>query len=255
MLRFICGVVLVHFALGAPMESVIQRHGIMAKRKVCGPGKGDVVYGCTQFEALGYCKKSSLYHNYVTQNCGASCGLCEAAPTPAPTAVSVTVTSLACVGAHNTKRNQHKDTPALSWNSNLARGSESWAIHLADINTDTNNINLIHSESSGNYGENIYYSGSSRNTVKTCSDAVTPWYDEERYYDWNNPGNSNTARKAIGHFTQVVWKSTTEVGCGVAKIVLGFFTLTFVVCRYSPAGNVSGQYGDNVKALKNPAAV
>ncbi|KAF5900737.1 Golgi-associated plant pathogenesis-related protein 1-like, partial [Clarias magur] len=46
------------------------------------------------------------------------------------------------------------------------------------------------------------------------------------------------------HFTQVVWKSTTEVGVGLAsdeKTVI-------VVGQYKPAGNITneGYYMDNV---------
>ena len=53
--------------------------------------------------------------------------------------------------------------------------------------------------------------------------------------------NSSTdATKAVGHYTQIVWKNTTKVGCGIAN------SLTdrggeWVVCRYSPPGNYVGQ--------------
>lgn len=39
---------------------------------------------------------------------------------------------------------------------------------------------------------------------------------------------------------QVVWKSTTTVGCGFAA------ACKMVVCNYSPAGNVIGQEAANI---------
>ena len=55
-----------------------------------------------------------------------------------------------------------------------------------------------------------------------------------------------------GHFTQVVWKSSTLLGC-TAKVCDQIQGLpgwteggTLVICRYSPAGNVEGQYRENV---------
>lgn len=57
-------------------------------------------------------------------------------------------------------------------------------------------------------------------------------YQEIDYYDYNNPGFS----MATGHFTQVVWKGTTQVGCAVQTCPSGFAGWstggTYVVCRY-----------------------
>jgi len=47
-----------------------------------------------------------------------------------------------------------------------------------------------------------------------------------------------------GHFTQVVWKSSTQVGCAVAgPSKSGWF---YVGCNYTPPGNYQGQYVANV---------
>ena len=48
----------------------------------------------------------------------------------------------------------------------------------------------------------------------------------------------------LGHFTQVVWKSTTEAGFGVA--VCPNNQIMIVVGNYSPAGNFMGQFSENV---------
>ena len=53
------------------------------------------------------------------------------------------------------------------------------------------------------------------------------------------------AHPTFTHFTQMVWKNTTELGCGVASCS-GIFDkkfgpATYHVCLYNPVGNVIGQ--------------
>lgn len=68
---------------------------------------------------------------------------------------------------------------------------------------------MEHRQNSG-YGENIYMA--SGGNLKGA-DAVRSWYEEIGQYNWNSPSfQGNT-----GHFTQVVWKSSTELGVGFAK--------------------------------------
>lgn len=69
--------------------------------------------------------------------------------------------------------------------------------------------------------------------------AVTGWYKEEKHYDYNNPGSHPEKN---GHFTQVVWKASRKLGFGVAK-VNGY---SVAVAVYSPAGNLVGDYSENV---------
>ena len=54
-----------------------------------------------------------------------------------------------------------------------------------------------------------------------------------------------------GHFTQIVWKNTKEVGCATVMCdslgnVDSSEAMPFTVCNYSPAGNANGEYADNV---------
>ena len=55
---------------------------------------------------------------------------------------------------------------------------------------------------------------------------------------------------ATGHFTQVVWKSTTQLGCGLA---VNRGNKIYGVCNYSPAGNVvnAGFFKANVLPLRS----
>ena len=73
------------------------------------------------------------------------------------------------------------------------------------------------------------------------STIVQWWYDEEPLYDYNNPGFS----PETGHFTQVVWKGTTEIGCGFTTGCSPGYANVWV-CQYSPPGNFLGQFAENV---------
>ena len=69
------------------------------------------------------------------------------------------------------------------------------------------------------------------------------WYNEIKDYNFNSPGfNMDT-----GHFTQVVWKSTTKVGFGYAANA----NSCYVCARYNPAGNMMNAFQDNVPGLIN----
>ena len=76
-------------------------------------------------------------------------------------------------------------------------------------------VELGHLEHSGNklngeyIGENLYLGF---NAGYLGTNPVDMWYEEIKDYDFNNPGFSSRT----GHFTQVVWKNSRQLGCGVA---------------------------------------
>lgn len=65
------------------------------------------------------------------------------------------------------------------------------------------------------------------------------WYNEIEKYDFNRPGFSGET----GHFTQVVWKDSKQLGVGYATANNGF---AVCVANYFPAGNFEGQFPENV---------
>jgi len=50
-----------------------------------------------------------------------------------------------------------------------------------------------------------------------------------------------------GHFTQVVWDGSTELGIARAQGMKDGWYTTYVVARYGPPGNMQGDFPDNVK--------
>lgn len=78
--------------------------------------------------------------------------------------------------------------------------------------------------------------------IGSIEQATDSWYNEIKSYDWNNQGFTQDT----GHFTQLVWRSTTTVGFGAAIGYDGSLYCIYVVGRYSPPGNYEGQFEDNV---------
>lgn len=131
---------------------------------------------------------------------------------------------------HNLYRAAH-GAPALTWSPVLQKQATDWAQRLA------REEKLYHRQPN-RYGENIYWiSGGDLDAVA----AVDAWYGEIEAYDFAKGGFS----AETGHFTQVVWASTTELGCGWARSRSGAI---FIVCNYNPPGNVLGRFPANVKA-------
>ncbi len=135
----------------------------------------------------------------------------------------------AWVAAHNAYRAQHCAGP-VAWSDEISKVAQAWADRLR-----AGGCNLEHS--SGKYGENL--AGGSGGLLDAGS-ATKMWFDEVAKYDFGQGGFS----METGHFTQVVWKGTTKIGC--AKASCGGSEV--FVCNYDPPGNVEGGYRDNVAA-------
>ncbi|CEP64176.1 CAP domain-containing protein LALA0_S10e04148g [Lachancea lanzarotensis] len=125
---------------------------------------------------------------------------------------------------HNAYRRLH-NAPDLQWSSTLQNFAANYA------NRYNCNGTLIHSNSP--YGENLALGFNT-------SSAVAAWYNEFKLYNYNKPGFS----EKTGHFTQLVWKSTTQMGC--AYVDCGDYYGQYTICNYDPPGNVAGQYQLNV---------
>ena len=109
----------------------------------------------------------------------------------------------------------------MEYDEELAKGAQEWAEKMAASNE------MEHS--SGDYGENLAMHGDVEK-IKTTACATDMWYEElnDPGYDFKNPGFG----MGTGHFTQVVWKGSTKLGCGFAN--------GWVCARYEPPGNYKG---------------
>ncbi|OAL53465.1 PR-1-like protein [Pyrenochaeta sp. DS3sAY3a] len=130
----------------------------------------------------------------------------------------------------NTYRKQHNAT-GLQWNETLAGFAEEWA----------GECGFVHS--GGPYGENLAAG------YPNASASIIAWGQERELYNFQGGEFS----PETGHFTQLVWKTTSQVGCARTECNggqaggRGDAPGWFVVCEYAPAGNVIGTFRDNVQ--------
>lgn len=130
--------------------------------------------------------------------------------------------------AHNKVRAE-LGLPALVWTPALARFAQAWADKLQKRGCD-----LQHRPSRGadaqKYGENLYWGSGKRSSV---DEVVGDWVAERK--DFN--ARTNGCKGVCGHYTQVVWRKSVRLGCGMATCG----EAEVWVCNYDPPGNYMGE--------------
>ena len=124
--------------------------------------------------------------------------------------------------AHNEVR-EKLGLPPLHWSAKLAGVAYNWAMTLLL------NDAFLHRPRNF-YGENMY---EIRGGKIGAREVVANWAAEASDYNLR----LNTCRGKCGHYTQIVWRDTREVGCAVAR---SSFREVWV-CNYDPPGNIIGR--------------
>jgi hypothetical protein len=133
--------------------------------------------------------------------------------------------------AHNAER-ERLGQPPLAWSPALADHAEIWARHLARRGA----FEHAPRETREGQGENLFTGTAGAYPLEQMMDGFLG--ERRDFTPGVFPEVSRTGRwEDVGHYTQIIWPGTREVGCSLAT-GRGRDTL---VCRYSPAGNVVGQ--------------
>lgn len=135
----------------------------------------------------------------------------------------------AMMTTHNAAR---KDVgmPPLQWDAKLAEAAARYAQTMARNNS------FQHDPQTGvsvRQGENLWMGTRGYFPYAHMSGG---WIDEKRYFKRGAFPNSSTSGNwsDVGHYTQIIWATTTRVGCALASNR----DFDYLVCRYSPAGNM-----------------
>lgn len=135
------------------------------------------------------------------------------------------------LAAHNAAR-AAAGQPPLAWDPALAAAAASYAQALAASGT------LQHSPKQSRPGqrENLWMGTAGAYSPEQM---IRTFVDERRYFkNGVFPDVSTTGNwMDVSHYTTMIWPTTTRVGCAVNR-ARGF---DFLVCRYSPPGNIDGK--------------
>jgi pathogenesis-related protein 1 len=130
--------------------------------------------------------------------------------------------------AHNAVRSP-LGVPALTWAPEVAKFAQAWADKLKG-----QGCALKHRPHKGadaqKFGENVY---SASGSAPTAGDVVDTWAAEVADYN----AKTNRCKGVCGHYTQVVWRKSQRLGCGMASCG----ETEVWVCNYDPPGNFMGE--------------
>ncbi|WP_395624159.1 CAP domain-containing protein [Sphingomonas daechungensis] len=158
-----------------------------------------------------------------------------AASTPAASAsypYASSLTAYRLLTAHNQERARLGVAP-LQWDPVLAASAASYGPVLARIGR------LKHSPRSGRAGQHENLWMGTRGAYSP-EQMVGNWIAERANYRPGMPFPyvSRTGNWAdVGHYTQMVWRNTTRVGCAIYPS----HQWDYLICRYSPPGNIDGR--------------
>nr|XP_018670010.1 uncharacterized protein LOC100180010 isoform X1 [Ciona intestinalis] len=162
-----------------------------------------------------------------------------------------------CLASHNYFRSIH-GSPPLEWDWQLQRTAQTWANVLMSISPRgprkpnrhhhiyKTAVQWPHSNQGSRYrhrrvGENII----SMVDRAPLSGNVSSlhFYMEQFDYNKSHPRTSVSGRP-VGHYTMMIWKDITHIGCSYALRTLhspgfGNYVVMYVVIHYGPGGNVA----------------
>jgi len=261
------------------------RTALATTAAVCQQNK--CVDAALQNQGCAACVSAGCLYNTLFKRCESACSTTTSllASNPASSCVSSPATcgpSVEDYTAHHNKLRYLHGAPSLAFDTALQneavayaqkllneksiRGAGRELVHVVDECTKLKSSaacdtlkaegcvwNAVQQTCGVVHGENLSWINQPGGTI---GDALDAFYSEVANIDWSNPqvakaGASNgPGGSQIGHFTQLIWKASTKVGCAKASDSSN----TFVVCKYNPQGNVLGQFNTNVLNCDNSVA-
>ncbi len=134
---------------------------------------------------------------------------------------------------HHNEARASLGIPPLTWNNEISSYAQEWANYLVFKNKNKIEHRSTLGKNTRDYGENIF-SGLPYDYYSVLS-ASEAWLEEKSIYIYQPLSYSNFHK--TGHYSQMIWNTTKQIGVGVAKGTDGSI---IVVANYYPAGNIIG---------------
>ena len=156
---------------------------------------------------------------------------CLAAPASAAAPIVASTFPARVLSAHNAER-ARVGMPPLVWDAALGNAAAAYAQQMALTGL------FAHSDRSQRRGtgENLWMGTHGAFSIEAM---VGGWTSEKRNFVAGVfPNGSRTGDWAdVGHYTQMIWPTTSRVGCAIASTP----RVDYLVCRYATAGNITGR--------------
>ncbi|CAI5683995.1 serotriflin isoform X2 [Oreochromis niloticus] len=156
-------------------------------------------------------------------------GLTAVLQVPGTLGVTTTTEKNEIVNKHNALRRNVQPTASnmlkMNWNNEAEATAQRWA-NTCSMGHSPASYRVI---STSGCGENLYYSS----FQNTWSNVIQSWYDEVKDFSY---GVGSINGGVVGHYTQVVWYRSNQIGCAMAYCPNSAYKY-FYVCHYCPPGN------------------
>ena len=169
-----------------------------------------------------------------------SCSACPGCPPQGLPRFLPEAVQAAFVDAHNAARaaeaSPNGPLPPMTWNPVLAISAQ---LHADRCETLHSTRRLPHADNRY-VGENMAFR-SNGDDLTVAPWAVDAWMQQKAQYDYASNTCDGGPPHQCGHYTQVVWRDSVEVGCGIRNDCPGNFS-RIIVCQYLPTGNMNMQH-------------
>jgi glioma pathogenesis-related protein 2 len=154
---------------------------------------------------------------------------------------------------HNFERKSLNLQP-LKWSNKLENDSKKYADYLASKDIFRHSKDLRKLKQGENLYSTMYYviddNGEKYFFDETnyLFDASVAWLEEKKDYKYARISDGTNTFSKIGHYTQMIWNKSKEVGIAYSKSKSGNI---YVVARYFPQGNLTGEYPYLTKGISS----